>query len=65
MKAHSVRLSVVRDGSELQSKACTLNETAEAVPGIVRQLMFVAPHISSIFISSLFMSLVILCLLCV
>lgn len=57
MKAHSVRLRV--------ADHCLLNKATEAVSGIVRQLVFVAPHISSIFISSLFISLDILCLLCV
>lgn len=52
MKAHSVWLGVVEEASELPTSSA-LNE---AVPGIVRQLVFVAPHISSIFISSFFMS---------
>ena len=64
MKAHSAGLSVVRV-AEQSSPTSTLNETTEAVPGIVKQLVIVAPHISSIFISSFFMSLFIPWLLCV
>ena len=60
MKAHSAGLSVVRVAEQ-----SALNETTEAVPGIVKQLVIVAPHISSIFISSFFMSLFIPWLLCV
>lgn len=68
MKAHSVRLSIVKTARSSRAKLAdhrTLNEATEAVPGIVKQPVFVAPHISSIFISSFFMSLFILCLLCV
>lgn len=55
MKAHSVQLSIVAwSCREKLAEHCTLNETTEAVPGIVRQLVFLAPHISSIFISYFF-----------
>lgn len=66
MKAHSVWLSVVAWSCRAKlADHCTLNQTTEAMPGIVRQLVFVAPHISSIFISSLFKPLLIVCSLCV
>lgn len=58
MKAHSVWLSVVVwSFREMLAHYCSLNETTEAVPGIVRQLVLVAPHISSIFISCFYISI--------
>lgn len=65
MKAHSVRLSVVAWSRAKLADHCLLNETTEAVSGIVRRPVFVGPHISSIFISSFLTNRLIRCLLCV
>lgn len=63
MKPHSVWLSVVERAK--LADHCMLNQTAQAAPDIVKQLVLVALHISSIFISPFFMSLRSVCWLCV
>lgn len=52
MKPHSVWLSVVVWSCRAKlADHCTLNQTAQAAPDIVKQLVLAALHISSIFIS--------------